>query len=512
MAKKISVFILVGIIFILLISQPINLTNADLGRHIKNGELVLSNKYQVLSKNLYSYTLPDFPFLNHHWGSGVIFYLIYNLSGFLGVHILYIFLSLATFVIFFHLAYKNSNIYLALIISIILLPLAATREEIRPEVFSYLFIAAVFWLLYNFISGKVKFKYLFFIPVIELFWVNLHIYFPLGIILIGIFIIDQILTYLIKKQLNTAKNIKKLLTIALISSIALIFNPAGLNGILYPAKILESYGYKVFENQNIFFISKFTQFPDTIYFILSLSILSFSYIYPIFLSLKRKKLLLSPALFFTSVLFGFLAFNAIRNIAIFAFFVLVISAVNYTLLFDSLKIKINGFIYISAVFIITATLIVINPKYWEQKVSGLGLIPGNEKSGHFFQQQGIKGPIFNNYDIGGYLIFYLDQKVFVDNRPEAYPEDFFQNTYIPMQEDDKVWRQQLEKYSFNSIFFYRRDLTPWGQKFLITRIQDEDWAPVYVDDFTIIFLRRDEKNSELVKKFELPKEMFEIKK
>jgi len=41
-----------------------------LGRHIKNGELVLNGDFGILKSNFYSYTEPDFPVINHHWGGG----------------------------------------------------------------------------------------------------------------------------------------------------------------------------------------------------------------------------------------------------------------------------------------------------------------------------------------------------------------------------------------------------------------------------------------------------------
>ena len=47
-------------------------------------------------------------------------------------------------------------------------------------------------------------------------------------------------------------------------------------------------------------------------------------------------------------------------------------------------------------------------------------LPEINASADFFKTENIKGSIFNNYDIGGYLIFNLfpNQKLFVDNRPE----------------------------------------------------------------------------------------------
>ena len=80
-----------------------------------------------------------------------------------------------------------------------------------------------------------------------------------------------------------------------------------------------------------------------------------------------------------------------------------------------------------------------------------------------------------------------------------------------MQEDDKIWNTELIKEKFNAIFFQRLDYTPSAQKFLLTRIKDPLWAPIFVDDQTIIFLARNKENIEIIKKYELPKEMFGIK-
>ena len=142
----------------------------------------------------------------------------------------------------------------------------------------------------------------------------------------------------------------------------------------------------------------------------------------------------------------------------------------------------------------------------------IGLMPAVNASAEFFKESGLRGPIFSNYDIGGYLIYHLGglEKVFVDNRQEAFPPDFFQKVYIPMQEEYSVWRQAQAKYGFNVIYFYRHDITPWGQDFLIARVRDPQWAPVFVDDYTIIFARRGSIDQGVIDRFELPKSMFSI--
>ena len=69
------------------------MTAADIGRHIKNGELILNGNSQVLYKNFYSFTYPEYPFINHHWFFGVISYLVFRLSGFNGLSISYIMIN-----------------------------------------------------------------------------------------------------------------------------------------------------------------------------------------------------------------------------------------------------------------------------------------------------------------------------------------------------------------------------------------------------------------------------------
>ncbi|MCA9399075.1 MAG: hypothetical protein KC618_04955, partial [Candidatus Omnitrophica bacterium] len=101
--------------------------------------------------------------------------------------------------------------------------------------------------------------------------------------------------------------------------------------------------------------------------------------------------------------------------------------------------------------------------------------------------------------------------VFVDNRPEAYSTAFFQEQYIPMQEDEAVWKKFDQQYRFNVIYFYRLDLTPWAQPFLIRRLEDPLWAPVYVDDFTIILLKRNAGNEAVIRQLELPKSIFQVR-
>jgi hypothetical protein len=144
---------------------------------------------------------------------------------------------------------------------------------------------------------------------------------------------------------------------------------------------------------------------------------------------------------------------------------------------------------------------------------GVGLMPGVSEAGEFIRNVPIEGPIFNNYDLGSYLVYYLFPKsrVFVDNRPEAYPDEFFTRLYVPMQEDESIWKIQSEKWGINAIAFYWRDLTPWSQTFLLARVQDPNWIPVFRNPYSLVFVKNVAKNLEVIRQFSVDRREFRVR-
>src|SRR5256885_1350061 len=102
--RSIAVYVLLIAVYAITSAEVIDLTNGgiDLGRHLKNGELLLSRAaspaltQKILHTNFYSYTQPDQPFVNHHWLSGVVFHAVYELGGFAGLNAFYIFLGVVS--------------------------------------------------------------------------------------------------------------------------------------------------------------------------------------------------------------------------------------------------------------------------------------------------------------------------------------------------------------------------------------------------------------------------------
>ncbi len=519
-AKLLFVFLFIVYASVFLARQ-INFITADLGRHITNGKVFVETG-KVISTNYYSYTEPDFPAINHHWGSGVIFYFVHHFFGFNGLSVFYVLTVIAAALFFIAATLKFADSRLVFFTAILSVPLIAYRTEVRPEGISLFFVGLFFFILILFREEKFKFiPTLILLSIAQLLWVNSHIFFFMGFMLSGFFLAEEFLNNKNKEKIK-----QYFILLATLVVVSLI-NPFFIKGLLAPLTIFKEYGYMIAENQSVLFMQE--RFNNTEFFHFEIQAVIPLLVFTLLIIQKKIKTILILLLPFT--VFGLLGFMAVRGIPLFALAAIPTGA--YLLKYLTEKYVAGAKKIVFTSLSVIAILIVVTgfqsgyttnkknkkpraeykePSYFSpiKYTTGTGLFPEMNLSAEFFLKNNIKGPVFNNYDIGGYLIYHLygKEKVFVDNRPEAYSVDFFKQTYIPMQEKMEKFREVEQRYNFNCIWFYRHDNTPWAQPFLLQLIEQPDYAPVFVDQLTIMFLKRNEQNAELIKRFELPKSMF----
>lgn len=500
-----AVTVLILSAYALLIAQQINLSGGDLGRHLKNGELFVT-ALDVPQKNLYSYVFPDYPFINHHWGSGVIFYLITQIAGFAGLSIFFIAVSAGSLLVFFRLAVRYSSFGVAAPLAVIVIPVLMTRHEVRPEVFSYLLSGVFLTLLWAYQHERLGFRGLALLPVLQVIWVNLHIYFFIGILLIAFFLLEATTAALMNKDRNAGGKRNQLALVLGLAVAGCWVNPAGLRGALYPFMILSGYEFPVIENASVWSVlNQGFNFLPLIYFQILFGVLCLSWLYAV--ATRRTTLSLANALI--AIFFAAAAWSGIRNFALFALFALPLAAAN---LRGFMERPYPSSINISArLGLISTLLVLLQPIYFFSSARGergIGLKSDNAAAAEFFVRHGIKGPIFNNYDVGAYLIyhFYPAEGVFVDNRPETYPASFFRDTYFPLVRDEARWQYLSHYYGFNAIIFNYRERSVSGEQFLVRRVLDPSWTPVFVSSDIIILVRRYGPNQAVATRHGLPYE------
>ncbi|MCA9370769.1 MAG: hypothetical protein KC680_02295 [Candidatus Peregrinibacteria bacterium] len=480
--------VLLVVFYALWLLWPITIITADIGRHITDGRIFFEFpqwRHALLHTNFYSTSHPDFPIVNHHWLAGLLFYVIQAAIGWKGLHLFVIALCMTALLLFVRLAARFSNGAIASAIAILLLPMIAYRLEIRPEFFGYLFMGLICSVL------AIK-KYLYALPVIMVLWVNIHASFPLGIALIGLCTVDAVLR-------NSPLRLK-LSTILVISTLATLINPSGIAGALYPFGILRDPGYAVLENQAVLFLKGIGITSTAFTYLAGATVL---YVVAVFVLLRRKILREHWPYVVMSGLMILMSWLAVRHIAMTALLLIPVFAA---------AIPRTRLIYITGGILVTMSLL------WQGYTLShrwlvLGLEPNANNAAMFMKKQEINGPMFNNFDIGGYAIyhFFPEIKPFAYNRPESHPSAFWRDVFIPMMQDDSVWYRELEKYDFNVILFYYGDRTPWAQEFLKARINDIAWIPVFADRNNIIFVRDKAENWKVIQDFGIPKDTFVFK-
>ncbi|MEK6818611.1 MAG: hypothetical protein AABY10_01620, partial [Nanoarchaeota archaeon] len=269
----------------------------DLGRHLKLGEIIVKSG-NIPEVNLFSYTNPDFPFINTHWLFEVLTYLTSQTIGLQFLLIAKILIFLISVWLILKIILKENTVLL-LPIGFIFLHVLRERLELRPEIFSFLFTALTLFILEKFLalrqmsSDRGTFvsttKLIFLLPIIQLLWINTHIYFFVGLALQVIFILQLGYQYL--RSHSSSGKLKLLLVIFVLSGVVSLVNPSGLTGLLYPLNVTKNYGYTIVENQTMFLLESINfRDPNFLFVKLSIGIILLSILIVILNEVKNLKI------------------------------------------------------------------------------------------------------------------------------------------------------------------------------------------------------------------------------
>ena len=469
----IALFALLGI----LLFHGITSINNDIGRHLKLGEIIWKTT-SIPDTNFFSYTVPEFPFMNHHWLSEVIMYGMYVAGGFKLLIIAKIVLAIGAFYAVWN-AVKQKSFFFGTFGFITGISIFIERSEMRPEIFSYLFLG-----LFLFILFRAKYdhnlKWLWILPALQLLWVNTHIFFFLGPLLYVLFLIDRFL------------NKKFTLSLVWPGSTMLVINmlnPQLLQGVLEPFRILREYGYQIIENQSILTLFKVSAVSVSAWVFLVAVVGS-----AVLIMFNIRAWRSYAFEFVLAALFAYAGFRMIRNIPLFGLAIIPLWSVwgKNIRIPQRVANVVPACVIAFAVFIAGSHIAgAFYPAINSPKLFGFTTANGAERAVAFIKERNLKGPIFNNFDIGGYVIWKLfpDERVFVDNRPEAYPVEFFEKIYKPMQSNPSVWKEVSDYYKFQMIFFTHGDITPWAQAFLERISKDPEWNMAYLNEDVVVFAK-----------------------
>ncbi len=498
-SQKILLVLFFGLVFLYSFNQ---IANPDTFYDLKTGQYILDN-FKIPTQDIFSLPAYGADWVPHEWLAQIIFYSVYAISGFFGLIVFCALLGVLTYFILWRLAFKKgANFYLSILILFILSYLTLELWVPRPQIFSYLSFAILIYFLESYRDKPDK-KYLIGSMLTIWFWANTNASFVLGLVIMVFYLFSEAISSRWRgwsgKNLSS-KDIKKLGIAAAGSVLLGVFaTPSGYNGLLYSFYVQEVANYLgVLEWKPItIFLYEVQAQIFVVMIFLTDAFLAWWFFF-------RKE---SRDMTFLGLVFGvsLLPFISIRHVGFWPIALFVPAAMSLSVALKNFLARFSDkafgiFLLVIGIIFISGRLLWIPKSLINEKI-----IP--VKAVDFIKENGIRGPLFNLYNEGGYLIFRLwpEDKVFIDGRSEVYRGrpiiEFF--TIFGLHPG---WEKLTdEKYGLN-YFLFDSYYYPAVRKFIepLTReLLKKNFRLVYWDDLTIILVRDTPENKRIIEKYGL---------
>ena len=441
--SKFNYFILFIIPILFFVTENFTIDN-DFWFTIAEGKYVLQNGFpHTVPFTIYN----NLDFIYQSWGTGVIFYLINKYFGLYGM-LFFVIIILTIITYFYHklcMLVSNNNKILSTIVTIVTMSLlASTFITTRPQIFTYLNLVLVLYImeLYSKTNNK---KYLLFLPLISLIQINIH-----GMFFFMSFIF--MLPYLVNafpfnfKSNQKKYDLKPIIFIMIVMFFTGLINPYGIKNILY---VFTSYGQKILNETIIELVPlSFSSLYDK--FIIFVIFLAY------FLYFKCKNI---PIRYYL-LLFGttYLAFDCSRSIALFMLGSLF--PLSYLYKDKILNIDIEMFIpikikrFIMILFLIILISYSFIPKnFYPKSKEAIDYLAKN------YNTENMR--LYINFNDGSYAV-YKEIKVNIDPRAEVYlkknnhKSDIYKE-YNSLSSNEISYKKYLDKYKFTHLLVGKDD-------------------------------------------------------
>lgn len=116
----------------------------------------------------------------------------------------------------------------------------------------------------------------------------------------------------------------------------------------------------------------------------------------------------------------------------------------------------------------------------------------------FLDEQHITGKMFNSYGLGGYIIWRGEgRKVFIDGRYRRIYTPAEYGEYKKILETASDWKAAEQKYGFDYAVLEYDQL---GRRFPEHLIINPQWALVYWDNYSLVYVKRTPERAQLIEK------------
>lgn len=467
------------IAFIIILSSRL-LSDPDLGFHLNSGKYIVEN-FSFPDKDIFTYTSTNNDYIDLQWLFQATIFLLYKTTGYIGLSI---FVTALCLLLLYVLTLRQNLLKIPLSISCILFFLGfliiESRLVLRPELFTFISISVILFLLDQYYYNRKK--SLYFIPIIFLFWCNVHSLFILGFFLLGAYFLS---VWFRDKNID-----KHLLIWSSISVLVCFINPYFAKGFTFPLEL-----FTRFDSNNIFnqYIKEFkSTFEIDIFilknflFVVFISITSIIFLFTI----KKRK----PHEFILLSVFTYLALISIRNIPLFVIVALPIAGSSITLLKETFNRfnKLQPILYFGLIIICVGLIfrLFTNSFYISNNSpykTGLGIDEQQQpiNAAEFLNKHQLKGKILNSLGIGGWLSWSTSQPVFIDGRLEVIKENIYKE--VVESWSNNGLSKLISKYKPDLIVYNYSKYHTWTNQLS----EMPNWKLLYLDGLVAVFAQKD---------------------
>lgn len=461
------------------------LNDADTGWHIRTGDYIL-NTHSVPRHDIFSFITPPIPWTAHEWLAEVIMAVIHRGLGLTGIAIFFSFMiALVYYLLFRLLRTYDGNILTAVLVTVLVIESSPMHWLARPHIFTHLFLIVWYILLDGYQSGRCNRLYL--LPFSMLLWVNLHGGFVTGLVLLGIYSLGNLIeAYYARgyERTTASRKARELGAMLFLCLLACLVNPRGYHILLFPFDVVSN--RYLMDHVQEFIAPNFHE-PLVVKYLLFMLIG--------LLALSKKRL--SAIEILLIIIFLNMALFSIRHVPLFALIVAPIIVRQAAIVLGACEGKFanllrekgegiasvdasaRGVAWLLAGIAVVAILTATGKIHFgfDPRIKPVAAV-------EFLKREPIRGNMFNNDQIGGYIIYAAhDQyKVFFDGRSDMYGVARMKE-YNNISGFEPGWEKILAKYRITWIIF---DAKSSLSRFMLV---NPDWRLIYADKVADIFVK-----------------------
>ena len=438
--------------------------------HLRLGETML-DRVALPFLDTFSYTAQGHPLFFLDWLADGLFAIAHQAGGFTATCLLRAALLSLAFLLTLRLLHRSGGIWAALALGLLLIPIQPLRSAMRPELLVYIFIPLVLTALEK--SGK----HAFWVPLIALVWSNTHASVIICVGIAGAYFLAAAIRACKARELKQALSplLVWLLTLAGAS-----LNPSGPALFIYSLGVGATADFKgVTEFASPTLLQLVTDFPAPFFLLIT--------VIPAALlpraRLEHRILALTGALFMLW---------AVRFMVIGLMLMLPLLAC----LIPWLREKGGWKAWAPMALALLLAGVQMTKAFFPPL--GIGITPDHypEKTAQLIETESLKGPMFHELSVGGYLLWRLPKgpRVFIDGRSASLYGPALLARYKKAFEGPRGFTDLNQQYNFNLILV--------SERYFTIPFQRMGFALIHLDERFALFLRRHQSNAPHLRKLE----------